>query len=191
MRTVLIGRFCLKRGLPLPRIPRHHFTPSWRPPVKRASRRAPVIGGVVMATLAPAAFLKLAEDSEEGKTGELQMLEASRDEIRKTVSEDARGLARVCQSVWVFWYRYVFDPIATGFRFLHLAVIFIPVVVTVPAIWIGRRIESHNNSRSGTLWWYRFLVKAMERAGPAFIKVGFIKTKLFLFERLADPMNAG
>lgn len=174
MRTVLIGRFCLKRGLPRPRIPRHQFTPSWRPPVKRVSalRTAPVIGGLVMATLAPGAFLKLAEDSEsQEKTGEMQMLEASREEIRKTVSEDARGLARVGQSLWVFWYCYVYDSIATGFRFLHLAVIFIPVVVTVPAIWIGRRNKSHSNSRSGTLWWYRFLVRAMERAGPAFIKV--------------------
>lgn len=132
-----------------------------------------MIGGVVMAALAPGAFLKLAEDSDgREKTGEMQMLEASRKEIRTFVPENARGLSRVCQSLWVFWYCYVYDPIATGFRFLHLAVIFIPVVVTVPAIWIGRRVGSRNNTRSGTLWWYRFLVKAMERAGPAFIKVG-------------------
>lgn len=171
MRAVLLGRFCLKRGLP--RVPRHQFTPSWRLPVKRVPRRAPVIGGVVMAALAPGAFLKLAEKSDDReKTGEMQMLEASREEIRKTVSKEARGFSRVYQSIVVFWYYYVYDPIATGFRLLHLAVIFIPVVVTVPAIWIGRRVEARNNTRSGTLWWYRFLVKAMECAGPAFIKVG-------------------
>ncbi|GLI80046.1 hypothetical protein PoHVEF18_008394 [Penicillium ochrochloron] len=126
-----------------------------------------------MAALAPSAFLKLAEDSDgDDKTGEMQMLEASRDEIRKTVSKDAKGLTRLCQSLRVFWYYYVYDPIATGFRFLHLAVIFIPVLATVPVIWIGRRIEGGSNAQTGTLWWYRFLVNAMERAGPAFIKLG-------------------
>jgi aarF domain-containing kinase len=54
---------------------------------------------------------------------------------------------------------------------MHLAIIFIPVVAAVPAIWIGRKVQDHDNARTGTLWWYRFLVKAMERAGPAFIKV--------------------
>lgn len=172
MRTVLLGRFCLKRGLP--HIPRHRFTPSWRLPAKRTARSGPVIGGLVMAALAPGAFLKLAEHPDDHeKTGEMQMLEASREEIRKTVPEDARGLSRVCQSLRVFWYYYVYDPIATGFRFLHLAVIFLPVVIMVPAMWIGRGVSSRNNVRSGTLWWYRFLVKAMERAGPAFIKVGW------------------
>lgn len=125
-----------------------------------------------MAVLAPSAFLRLAEVSDNGeKTGEMQMLEASRDEIRKSVSTDARGLSRICQTAWVFWYYYVYDPIATGFRFLHLAVIFVPVFIAVPVIWLGRRVGSLNDARTGTLWWYRFLVKAMERAGPAFIKV--------------------
>lgn len=128
--------------------------------------------GVVMAALAPSAFLKLAEDSDGGeKTGEMQMLEVSRQEIRRTVPASARGLSRLCHSLWVCWYYYVYDPIATGFRFLHLAVIFMPVVVAVPVIWIGRRVGGNSNARSGTLWWYRFLVKAMEHAGPAFIKV--------------------
>lgn len=168
MRAVL-GR-CFFRGIP--RVPRTHLTLSWRTPTRRIPRRAPVIGGVVMAALAPSAFLKLAEDSDGGeKTGEMQMLEASREEIRKTVPVGARGLSRVCHSLWVCWYYYVWDPIATGFRFLHLAVIFLPVVVTVPVIWAGKRIGGDSNAQSGTLWWYRFLVKAMERAGPAFIKV--------------------
>lgn len=135
-----------------------------------------MIGGVgmVMATLAPAAFLKLAEtaDSSE-KTGEMQMLEASREEIQRTVSPDARGLCRLRQSLSVFWYCYIYDPIATGFRFLHLFVIFMPVIITVPVIWIGQVVGTQNDVRTGTVWWYRFLVKAMERAGPAFIKVCF------------------
>lgn len=102
----------------------------------------------------------------------MQMLEASRAEVRKTVPADAHGLSKFCHSVYVFWYCYVYDPIATGFRFLHLAVIFIPVVVTVPALWLGRKVQTENGVRTGTIWWYKFLVNAMERAGPAFIKVG-------------------
>jgi len=131
-----------------------------------------VIGGVVMAALAPSAFLKLAESPDDGeKTGEMQMLEASREEIRKAVPQGARGLSKLYHSLWVCWYYYVYDPIATGFRFLHLAVIFMPVLVTVPVIWLGRRVDRHSHAQTGTLWWYRFLVKSMERAGPAFIKV--------------------
>jgi aarF domain-containing kinase len=99
------------------------------------------------------------------------MLEASREEIRKTVSKDAHGLTRIGQEVYVFLYCYVYEPVATGIRFLHLAVIFLPVILTVPVIWIGRRNIERNNERSGTLWWIDFLVRSMERAGPAFIKV--------------------
>jgi aarF domain-containing kinase len=172
MRVVgLFGRFCLKRGLP--RLSRQHISrPPWpRQQLKGSPRRVPIIGGVLMAALAPAAFLKLAEENEDQeKTAEMQMLEASREEVRKTVSPDAHGLSRLCQTIWVYLYCYVYDPIATGFRFIHLAIIFVPVVVTVPAIWLGHK-QGHDGARSGTLWWYRFLVKAMERAGPAFIKV--------------------
>lgn len=170
MRPVLLGRFCFRRGVP--RLPRRQFT-SWRPSFQYVPKRGPVIGGVVaMTALAPSAFLKLAETADGAeKTGEMQMLEASREEIQKAVSPDARGLSRFRQSLSVFWYCYIYDPIATGIRFLHLVYIFMPVIITVPVIWLGRTVGTHNGQRTGTLWWYRFLVKAMERAGPAFIKV--------------------
>ncbi|KAJ5273973.1 hypothetical protein N7478_009098 [Penicillium angulare] len=169
MRTALLSRLCLRRGIS--RIPQRRLI-SWRVPRKTPSR-GPLLGGMVMAVLAPGAFLKLAEDSDcPETTGEQQMLEASRDEIRISVSPDARGLTRVCQTLTVGFYHYVYDPIATGFRFLHLFVIFMPVIVTVPMIWVGRALESNNGAQWGTIWWYRFLVKAMERAGPAFIKLG-------------------
>lgn len=171
MRAALLGRLCLRRGFT--KLPRRTFTQSWRAPVKRLPWRGPVVGGLVMAALAPSAFLKLAEESDGGeRTSEMQMLKASREEIQKTVPEDARGIARLCQSICVFFHYYVYDPIATGVRFLHLVVIFIPVVFTVPAIWAGERVEGSNGALTGTIWWYRILVNAMERAGPAFIKVG-------------------
>ncbi|PSK42259.1 ABC1 family protein, mitochondrial [Elsinoe australis] len=51
-------------------------------------------------------------------------------------------------------------------------VIFVPVIITVPAIWIGSRQKDKDDERSGTIWWYGFLVSSMERAGAAFIKLG-------------------
>ncbi|KAH1339721.1 hypothetical protein KXV68_005833 [Aspergillus fumigatus] len=106
------------------------------------------------------------------KTGEMQMLEISRQEIRKSVSEDAQGLMKLCEELFVFWYCYIYDPIATGFRFVHLAIVFVPVIITAPAIWFGRRLDDGKGERAGAVWWYGFLVRSMERAGPAFIKLG-------------------
>jgi aarF domain-containing kinase len=105
------------------------------------------------------------------QTAEGRMLEASRDEIKKEVDEDVHGIRRLRDHIFLFVDLYVWEPLCTGLRFLHLVVIFVPVIVTVPAIWFGPRDPKRANERSGTLWWYRFLVKSMERAGPAFIKV--------------------
>lgn len=182
MRTaVLFGRFCLNRGssqllsrfTPPSRL-RFARPPSWpQRPWKGSRGRIPVGGTLLVAALTPGAFLDMVEGGDgHDKTGEMQMLEASRREIQKSVAEDAQGASKLRQSLYVFWYYYVYDPITTSFRFVHLAIIFLPVIFTVPAVWFGRRIENRNGERTGTLWWYSFLVRSMERAGPAFIKVG-------------------
>lgn len=125
------------------------------------------------AGLSPLAFVELseAEDGKPESTAEGRMLEASRKEIRKEVKDDVTGIWRVRDGILVFLDVYLWEPVCTGLRFLHLVVIFVPVMVTVPALWIGARDRARDNERSGTLWWYWFLVKSMERAGPAFIKV--------------------
>ncbi|KAL2005922.1 hypothetical protein VTN00DRAFT_10415 [Thermoascus crustaceus] len=180
--AALLGRFCLNRagGPHLFRLaPRTRYSYSrlqqWnrRSYWKGAGGRAPVVGTVLLAALTPGAFLQLAETTDGGETtGEIKMLEASRQELQKTVAGDVRGFSRLCQILYVFSYRYIYEPLATGLRFFHLVIIFIPVIVTVPAIWFGERNSSRNGERTGTLWWYRFLVRSMERAGPAFIKLG-------------------
>lgn len=104
-------------------------------------------------------------------TAEGRMLEASREEISKKVGDDVHGLQRVKDSIIYFLDAYLWEPLCTSIRFLHLVVIFVPVLVTIPAAYFGPRDIARDNERMGTLWWYRFLVKAMERAGPAFIKV--------------------
>lgn len=130
---------------------------------------------VLIAALTPGAFLELArEGNGDKKTAELQMLEVSRKEVQQSVAvaEDAHGVSRLRQSLFAFWYCYIYEPIATGLRFAHLVIIFLPVIVTLPAVWLGSKTKGRNDLRTGTLWWYGFLVKSMERAGPAFIKVG-------------------
>lgn len=124
--------------------------------------------------LAASAFIELAEKDNDGSedTGEMRMLKVSRQEIKKEVDDDDRGFTRLRRQVVLFLDLYIWEPACTGVRFLQLAVIFVPVLLTVPVIWFGPRQRDRGNERAGTLWWYGFLVKAMEWAGPAFIKVG-------------------
>ncbi|KAG6001936.1 hypothetical protein E4U43_001205 [Claviceps pusilla] len=146
---------------------RHDYTTQGQDP-----GGAPASAGA--AALSAGAFIELSnkDNSTSGETGELRMLEVSRDEIRPAVGDDEHGLYRSVHQTVIFLDLYVWEPICTGFRFLQLVVIFVPVIVTVPAIWVGARQPARDNERSGTLWWYAFLVKSMELAGPAFIKLG-------------------
>lgn len=187
MRTAtLFGRFFWCRGGGSPQLLTRFATPfrfrskhtPWPPsPWRSFQRKAPVGRTVFFAALTPGAFLELAEKGDgHNKTGEMQMLEISRQEIRKSVSEDAQGLMKLCEELFVFWYCYIYDPIATGFRFVHLAIVFVPVIITAPAIWFGRRLDDGKGERAGAVWWYGFLVRSMERAGPAFIKVSAHRT---------------
>ena len=128
---------------------------------------------VLLALLTPAAFVEISEGSRKnGESGEILMLEASRQEIEKELPDEIKGLKKVWKEFVILLDTYIYEPIATGFRFLHLVVIFVPVIATIPIIFIGARQKDREDERSGTLWWYGFLVHSMERAGPAFIKLG-------------------
>lgn len=99
------------------------------------------------------------------------MLEVSRAEIAKKLDDNDHGLVRLEKGFILFLDLYIWEPFCTGVRFLQLAAIFVPVIVSVPIIWFGRRQPERDHERTGTIWWYEFLVKSMEWAGPAFIKV--------------------
>jgi aarF domain-containing kinase len=144
---------------------------SWRSTRHGAPRTLLAAAGT---GLTAAAFLELSEKGSNtaGETREKRMLEVSDAEIRQSASEEDTANLSLPQRLLLYLDLYVWEPLCTGFRFLQLVVIFVPVIITVPAIWTGRRIPERDNERSGALWWYGFLVRSMERAGPAFIKGG-------------------
>ena len=177
MRTAFaLGRLCLRQKpvrltASVARHERRYATRTpW--PVFHRPPNPPKGRILIWSLLSPAAFVALSEeDTGDGKTPEEHMLKASRAEIAKEIPEDVHGLRRVWKAVYIFVDTFIVEPIATTFRFLHLVIIFVPVIGTMPLIWLGRRQKTRDNERSGTLWWYSFLVRSMERAGPAFIKV--------------------
>ncbi|KAF3761274.1 ABC1-domain-containing protein [Cryphonectria parasitica EP155] len=134
----------------------------------------PLLAASSGAALGTAAFVEISEDTDtrDGETGEKRMLEVSRAEISKELDPDDTGLSRLRHKIVFLLDVYIWEPLCTGIRFLHLAVIFVPVLLAVPVMWLGRRQKDRDNERTGTLWWYNFLVKSMEWAGPAFIKLG-------------------
>lgn len=157
---------------------RHSRTFSILQHIHRSSRKArPLHGGPLLlaAALSPAVFVSVANDEkkhEDGKTGEEHMLEMSRQELAEYVPESLRGSTKYRKGIWRFLDTYILEPVATGIRLLHLVIIFVPVILTIPVIWIGKRHPDRDDERTGTLWWYGFLVSSMERAGAAFIKLG-------------------
>lgn len=184
----LFGRFCARQAFRTHSGPNPHFNVAFlarrfasqsRPGGQSFQssikwRRIPLRASGGAAALGTAAFVELSQEEKgtSDDTGELRMLEISRQEIQKGVDEESRGLSRVAQHIKYCLEFLIWEPLCTGVRFLHLVVIFVPVIFAVPAIWFGRRQPHRDNERSGTLWWYDFLVRAMELAGPAFIKLG-------------------
>ena len=161
-----------------------YSTPSNGTSRARFWRSPPTKTGIfLLAALSPLAFVELSEsqqpasngddDSLDDITSEERMLAVSRAEIAKVVPSNLHGFARARRKVWLFLDNYVVEPVATGLRFLHLALIFVPVIFTIPVIWIGSRVKERDSERTGTLWWYGFLIGSLERGGPAFIKVGY------------------
>ena len=86
------------------------------------------------------------------------------------------------KSVQLFFIRWITEPLGTAKRFIVLVCIFLPVLVTVPLLFVGSRREGgrrrgkrtsikEEGQRWGAMWWFGFLVRSLERAGPTFIKL--------------------
>lgn len=114
------------------------------------------------------------EDKNMDLTLEQRLLETSENERHAQhyrVGKERSALYKFFKHLKIAFTRYIYEPIATGLRFIQLIIIFVPVFATIPIMFIGARDPERENERTGTLWWYSFLVKQMERAGPTFIKV--------------------
>ena len=110
------------------------------------------------------------EDIEESALDQ-SVLDTSEHELEEFPYGVIEGQSIFFKNLKIAFIRYIYEPIATGLRFIQLVAIFLPVFATIPFIFVGSRNPDHDNERTGTLWWYSFLVKQMERAGPTFIKV--------------------
>ena len=133
----------------------------------------PVAGGAVAVYLSPpkplmlSAFfasprlIPLRSRDEDTDNAETQMVINSPDE------EDRTLLSRIIR----FLRDTIWEPFLTARRFVHLFFIFIPVIVSSPAILFGQPEKRFGGERSGAIWWYDYLVIALQRAGPTFIKV--------------------
>lgn len=99
------------------------------------------------------------EDDTTENQSEAQLVINSPDE------EDRSILARIRRLLndWLW------EPLFTARRFAFLLIIFVPVILTSPAVCFGT-VEGRAGERTGALWWYNLLVRALQRAGPTFIK---------------------
>ncbi|KAF1959511.1 ABC1-domain-containing protein [Byssothecium circinans] len=191
MRTAYwLGRQCLRQGprrptsfsftftFPFRASTRHYTSGSFlgrQFATPRFSHRTILWSGAGgAAVLSPLAFVDISHDATVGgdKTHEEAMLDASRKELSEQVPKSIEHSTKYRRGIYFFIEDYVVEPISTGLRFLHLVIIFVPVIATIPVIWLGAKQADRDNERSGTLWWYSFLVRSMERSGAAFIKLG-------------------
>lgn len=101
--------------------------------------------------------------------------------------------------IMYFLRRYVIEPLSTTRRFIFLAVLFLPVILTSPVLMLealdGSRDKrrgraKRDSERRTTQWWYRFLVAQMERAGPTFIKASFpvVSPRFAMHELTCRPL---
>ncbi|KAI0082092.1 ABC1-domain-containing protein [Panus rudis PR-1116 ss-1] len=65
----------------------------------------------------------------------------------------------------------IWEPVLTAGRFIHLLILFLPVLFTSPMLLIGRPERRLGGDRWGAVWWYGFLTAQMQRAGPTFVKL--------------------
>lgn len=95
-------------------------------------------------------------------------------EIAEANYESEYLIVRLCLRVVKLLDDWIVEPVLTLRRLAHILILFIPIVLTAPSVYFGK-YNPIEGERSGTLWWFDFLAKQMERAGPTFIKVNLLQ----------------
>lgn len=103
--------------------------------------------------------------------------------VRGLTKKNPSQLYLLYKRVLLTFRDYIYNPIATCFRFVQLVVLFGPVIVSLPMVLFGP-ITFHDflsenvgdlvfksKDRLGAVLWYKYLTWTMELAGPSFIKV--------------------
>ncbi|KAI8068084.1 hypothetical protein BC940DRAFT_300287 [Gongronella butleri] len=106
--------------------------------------------------------------------------EHEQDELISSVHEGTLLWSDWVRCIGVFLDDWVLEPLLTLRRFVHIVVLFGPVLITSPALLMGTKVD--HDETTGALWWYDFLADQMERAGPSFIKLAqWIASRTDLF----------
>ncbi|CAI8498220.1 unnamed protein product [Pichia kudriavzevii] len=108
-------------------------------------------------------------------TFELGLYEASQKEKQEIQEKYRREKRQRKFTGWIFRVGFVlqdwlYEPIVTFGRFLHLSVIFVPVFTLYPITYFGK--TNKLGERSGAVLWYKLLRIAAELGGASFIKLG-------------------
>ncbi|KAK0552516.1 hypothetical protein OC845_001660 [Tilletia horrida] len=122
------------------------------------------------------------DDDEDDLKGRFAQSIEEIEEQEEAVTKRRNPIARWYLNFRTFLIAYVIEPLGTTKRFLVLVFLFAPVILTAPMLLVGRRREGgrrrgrkvskqEDGQRWGAMWWFGFLVKQMERAGPTFIKL--------------------
>lgn len=121
----------------------------------------------------------------DGDTFEMGLYFSSQHELRqKSALERSQHLQSskngvVCQlkRLWYMVKDNIIEPVYTMIRFVEIFSVFAPILILYPITFFGKHHklehdEIHIVETSGSLLWYKLLRKALEIAGPSFIKLG-------------------
>ncbi len=73
----------------------------------------------------------------------------------------------------------ILEPLLTAKRFVYLCFVFIPVFLTAPMLLVGQPESKFGGDKWGAVWWYGFLTRQMQQAGPTSIKVSLLKSDCY------------
>lgn len=143
-----------------------------RPEEKHATRTPGKVGSLFVVGLGIAALVYLRPARNDSERGEPEHKREQSEPLHAHEPVPARSISRLLLD-------YLVEPFLTALRFLHLVVLFGPVILTSPMLLVGKperkrpgKPVAAEEDAWGAVWWYSFLVKQMERAGPSFIKLG-------------------
>lgn len=116
----------------------------------------------------------------DAETYEMGLFEASKKEehdqqveYRRQRLYEGNFISRVWFRVKFLVYDYFVDPSITFCRFIELSCLFLPVLLSAPICWFGKRDrKTGQHIRSGAQLWFKYLRWSAEMAGASFIKLG-------------------